>query len=151
MPHVCIGENVLADDGNRQDVEVLLNDKVVTDQVKRKGPGRSKHSMSEHLHPLLDVLGVNLDSNEFVVIRFQQSQTIDSIVVLADSNVNSYSVSYTKPDGDEYILEEVRNRLPRPTYRSIFFSIESRAIRDQIQRNTNIDDQDITTNKKEQH
>ena len=65
------------------------------------------------------MLGVNLDDADYLIIRFGTPQTIDSIVVLADSNVKFYTVSYTKPNGDEYVLEEVRHGLKRLRFRSI--------------------------------
>ncbi|CAF4582630.1 unnamed protein product, partial [Rotaria sp. Silwood1] len=92
IPYICDGTNVLADDvSNQADVQVFLNNEVVTPNVKENG------------------LGVDLDDNEYIIIQFSKMQTIDSVDILSDSNVKSYSVSYTKSNGNEYILEENQN------------------------------------------
>jgi hypothetical protein len=49
--------------------------------------------------------------NEYIIINFPRKQTIDSVVILTDSNVKTYSISYTKSDGNEYILEDVKKKI----------------------------------------
>ncbi|CAF0996864.1 unnamed protein product [Rotaria sordida] len=91
-PYICDSENVLASGvSNKADVQVLLNNKVVTENVKENGPG------------------IDLDDNDDIIIRFSKMQTIDSVDILSDSNVKSYSISYTKSNADEYILVENQN------------------------------------------
>lgn len=54
--------------------------------------------------------GVTFNNNEFILIQFQKPQAVDSIVILSDSNVALYSVTYTKvEDDEEYVLQEVRD------------------------------------------
>lgn len=71
---------------------MLYNNTIVTENIKENSAG------------------IDVDENEYITIQFSKQQIIDSVVILPDSNVNSYSISYTKPNGDEYILEEVNRR-----------------------------------------
>ncbi|CAF3426792.1 unnamed protein product [Rotaria socialis] len=87
-PHVCRSENILSNTINGKDVRVMFNNKVVTDNTKENGAG------------------IDVDKNEYITIYFSKIQTVDSVVILPNSNVQSYSISYTKPNGDEYILVE---------------------------------------------
>lgn len=48
-----------------------------------------------------------MDENEYIIINFLKVETIESVVILSDSNVKSYAISYIKSNGDEYVLEEV--------------------------------------------
>ena len=115
-----MGENILAAKASNQGaVEVLFNNKAVTNDVRENGPG------------------IYLDDNEYITIRFPTEQTIDSVVILSNSNVQSYAISYIKSNGDEYILEEVISIFE--LIESIFSSVrlESEQFRNKIQSNSN--------------
>ncbi|CAF4315381.1 unnamed protein product [Rotaria sp. Silwood2] len=90
--YICDAENILGSDvSNQANVQVVIKKEVVTNYVRENGPG------------------VNLEENEDIIIHFSKIQTIDAVEFLSDSNVKSYSISYTKSNGDEYILEENQN------------------------------------------
>ena len=94
-PHVCIGKNVLASDVNTRDLaKVRVNENDVTKDIKENGQG-------------VDIL-----SGDSIEIQFSDEQTIDSVVVLPKSNVESYYVSYETADGYEVTLVEVSPSLP---------------------------------------
>jgi hypothetical protein len=67
----------------------LLQNQIVTENVTADGQG------------------VDLDDNEYITIQFSTEQTIDSVVILSNSNIESYSISYKKSNGDVYTLQEV--------------------------------------------
>lgn len=56
--------------------------------------------------------GVTFNNNEFILIQFQKPQAVDSIVILSDSNVALYSVTYTKvEDDEEYVFRDVSDEV----------------------------------------
>jgi hypothetical protein len=88
--YVCIGENVLASNASTQGVvEVSVNNKIVTDYVKENGQG------------------IDLDGLNNITIQFSNAQIIDSVVVLSDSNVKSYYISYTDLNGQAHVINDV--------------------------------------------
>ena len=81
---------MLASDVNTQGVvQVRVNDNDVTKDIKANG------------------LGVDMLSGDSIEIQFSQDQTIDSVVVLPKSNVESYYISYETSDGYETTFIEV--------------------------------------------
>jgi hypothetical protein len=74
---------------NGNDIQVLFNNTIVTNNVTENGQG------------------VDINDNEYITISFANEQTVDSVIILSNSNVESYSISYIKSDGSEYILDEV--------------------------------------------
>ncbi|CAF2003035.1 unnamed protein product [Rotaria magnacalcarata] len=106
-PYVCKSENILSNAAiAKDDVRVVFNNQVVTDNAKENGAG------------------VDMDKNEYITIYFSKIQTIDSVVILPNSNIQSYSISYTKTNGDEYILVEDQESLETK-----FNLIETRTIK----------------------
>lgn len=94
-PYVCTGENIFASDVKTQGiVEVIVNGKDVTKDVKEDGQG------------------IDLVIGDSIEVIFVEDQTIDSVVILPKSNVESYYISYETTDGYETTLEEVSRPLP---------------------------------------
>ena len=62
---------------------------------------------SKKLNSYLSIVGADADDNELIITSFSHEQAIDSIVLLADSNVESCTITYTKAGGDEYVFKEV--------------------------------------------
>jgi hypothetical protein len=75
----------------------LLQNQIVTENVTADGQG------------------VDLDDNQYITIQFSTEQTIDSVVISPNSNIQSYSILYKKSNGDLYTLAEVNLKF------SIFF------------------------------
>ena len=54
--------------------------------------------------------GVDFKDNQYITIHFSKEQTIDSVILLSNSNVQSYSIYYSQSDGSEYVLADVNIR-----------------------------------------
>ena len=94
-PYVCTGQNILTGDVKTQGiVQVIVNEKDVTKDVKENGQG-------------IDVV-----IGDSIEIELFEDQTIDSVAILPKSNVDSYYISYATTGGYETTLAEVSPSLP---------------------------------------
>ena len=71
-------------------VQVIVSNQDVTTNVKENGAG------------------IDVEISQPIEIQFVNEQTIDSVVILPESNVESYYISYEKLDGDVYVLDDVK-------------------------------------------
>lgn len=62
----------------------------MTDEVKENGQGK------------------DLEISQSLIIEFESEQTIDSVILLPNSNVESYYISYQSFNGDIYVLDDVK-------------------------------------------
>lgn len=51
--------------------------------------------------------GIDLNGLNYITIQFSNEQIIDSLVVLSDSNVESYYISYTDSNGNAHVINDV--------------------------------------------
>lgn len=110
-----MGNNVLASNVDYQNnVEVLIKNKIVTDQVKDTASGLFEKIFVIYIQDngIFSISGVTYDKNDDILIQFQTPQTMDSIVILPDSNVKTYSVEYKSVQDDQgYVLQEVSDQI----------------------------------------
>jgi len=65
--------------------------------------------------------GIDLDGLNYITIQFSNQQIIDSVVVLPNSNVESYYIAYTDSNGNTHVINDVNFLFSFIIYCIIYF------------------------------